>query len=98
MNIWFAEHNWPWSPEKYRFPTEQMLLTLFPGERPEYPEGPPDLEGDDGVLIGLSRGRAKASVSVLVKREGSAAAARPASRRTAWTSRWSRSTTRCPTP
>ncbi len=70
MNIWFAEHNWPWSPEKYRFPTEQMLLTLFPGERPEYPEGPPDLEGDDGVLIGLSRGRAKASVSVLVKRGG----------------------------
>lgn len=70
MNIWFAEHNWPWSPEKYRFPTEQMLLTLFPGERPEYPEGPPDLEDDDGILIGLSRGRAKASVSVLVKRGG----------------------------
>ena len=70
MRIWFTEHNWPWHPKRYRFPTEQMLLTLFPGERPEYPETPPDMEGDQGVLIGLSRGRAKASISVLVKREG----------------------------
>ena len=70
MRIWFTKHNWPWHPKRYRFPTEQMLLTLFPGERPEYPETPPDMEGDQGVLIGLSRGRAKASISVLVKREG----------------------------
>ena len=70
MNIWFAEHNWPWNPDRYRFPTEQMLLTLFPGEKPQYPETPPDMEGGQGVLIGLSRGRAKASVSVLVKRGG----------------------------
>ncbi len=70
MRIWFAEHNWPWNPERYRFPTEQMLLTLFPGERPEYPETSPDMEGDQGVLIGLSRGRAKASISVLVKQGG----------------------------
>ncbi len=70
MRIWFAEHNWPWNPERYRFPTEQMLLTLFPGERPEYPETPPDMEGDEGILIALSRGRAKASISVLVKRGG----------------------------
>ncbi len=71
MKIWFAQHNWPWSPEKYRFPTEQMLLTLFPGEKPEYPDTmPPDMGGGQGVLIGLSRGRAKASISVLVKRGG----------------------------
>ena len=70
MNIWFAEHNWPWNPDRYRFPTEQMLLTLFPGEKPQYPETPLDMEGGQGVLIGLSRGRAKASVSVLVKRGG----------------------------
>ena len=38
MKLWLREENWPWSPEKYRFPTEQMLLTLFPGQRPEYPE------------------------------------------------------------
>ena len=71
MRIWFAEHNWPWSPERYRFPTEQMLLTLFPGEKPEYPETmPPDMGGSQGILIGLSRGRTKASVSVLVKLDG----------------------------
>ena len=51
MKIWFAQHNWPWSPEKYRFPTEQMLLTLFPGEKPEYPDTmPPDMGGGQGVL------------------------------------------------
>ena len=68
MKIWFAEHNWPWQPERYRYPAEQMLLTLFPGEKPEYPETPPDLEGSQGILIGLSRGRVKASISVLAKR------------------------------
>ena len=25
----------------YQYAVEQMLLTLFPGERPEYPEGAP---------------------------------------------------------
>lgn len=68
MWIWFTEHNWPWHPEHYRFPTEQMLLTLFPGERPEYPSTlPAGLEGEKGVMIALSRGAKKASVSVLVK-------------------------------
>ncbi|MBD5133379.1 MAG: coproporphyrinogen dehydrogenase HemZ [Clostridiales bacterium] len=68
MRIWFIEHNWPWKPEKYRYPTEQMLLTLFPGEKPEYPDTlPKDLGGERGVMIALSRGAKKASVSVLVK-------------------------------
>ncbi|MDE6590692.1 MAG: coproporphyrinogen dehydrogenase HemZ, partial [Oscillospiraceae bacterium] len=71
MRIWFTEHNWPWHPEKYRYPTEQMLLTLFPGERPEYPEVLPKVfDGDRGVMIALSRGAKKASVSVLVKWNG----------------------------
>lgn len=68
MRIWFTEHNWPWHPERYRFPTEQMLLTLFPGEKPEYPEVlPKEFWEDRGVMIALSRGAKKASVSVLVK-------------------------------
>ncbi len=70
MKIWFTEHNWPWCPERYRFPTEQMLLTLFPGEKPEYPEElPKELGGERGVMIALSRGAVKTSVSVLVKLE-----------------------------
>ena len=70
MRIWLTEHNWPWEPEKYRFPTEQMLLTLFPGEKPEYPaESPKSLPGERGVIITLTRGPKLADMSVLVKLE-----------------------------
>ena len=27
---------------QYKYAAEQMLLTLFPGEKPEYPEGKPE--------------------------------------------------------
>lgn len=37
MKLYLIDHN-------YLYATEQMLLTLFPDERPEYPEGKP--EGD----------------------------------------------------
>lgn len=76
MKIWFTEHNWPWKPERYRFPTEQMLLTLFPGEKPVYPDTsypdaiPRSLAGEKGVVITLSRGAKLASMSVLVKLDG----------------------------
>ena len=30
MKLYFAGHN-------YKYAAEQMLLTLFPGQRPEYP-------------------------------------------------------------
>ena len=33
MNIRVRQRNWPWKPERYRFPIEQMLLTLFPHHR-----------------------------------------------------------------
>ena len=70
MNIWMREYNWPWHPEKYRYPTEQMLLTLFPEERPAYPDTlPKSLVGERGVLITLARGGKLATVSVLVKLE-----------------------------
>lgn len=68
MKIWLTEHNWPWRPEKYHFSTEQMLLTLFPGEKPEYPPAlPKSLEGESGVMITLSRGAKLATMNVLVK-------------------------------
>ena len=34
MNLYFAQHD-------YKYAAEQMLLTLFPAERPVYPEGEP---------------------------------------------------------
>lgn len=70
MRIWFEEGSWPWGREKYRFPAEQMLLTLFPGERPEYPDGLPDCTEGDGVVIGLRRGEISTEVTVLVEAGG----------------------------
>ena len=72
MNIWFRETNWPWHPERYRFPAEQMLLTLFPGEKPTYPDMtyPDTPAGERGVVITLSRGEKFATVSVLAALEG----------------------------
>ena len=40
MKLYFETSNFPWAPERYHYAAEQMMLTLFPGERPEYPEGP----------------------------------------------------------
>ena len=76
MNIRLRQPNWPWEPERYRFPIEQMLLTLFPGEKPVYPDTTcPDISpngpAEEGeVVITLSRGKKLATVSVLARLEG----------------------------
>ena len=46
----------------YRYAAEQMLLTLFPGQRPEYPDDPP-AEGEDHLVLSLSRGPVWATAS-----------------------------------
>jgi oxygen-independent coproporphyrinogen-3 oxidase len=46
MKIYFSGHN-------YKYAAEQILLSLFSGEKPEYPEGPPL---GDRVYISLSEG------------------------------------------
>ena len=48
MKLYLNGHN-------YKYAAEQMLLTLFPGERPEYPDAPP-LPGEDALLLRLSVG------------------------------------------
>ena len=71
MKLYFETSNFPWSPERYHYAAEQMMLTLFPGERPEYPEGPPPkvLSGEgNAVIFTLRRGEKQASVSALVFR------------------------------
>ena len=71
MKLYFETSNFPWSPERYHYAAEQMMLTLFPGERPEYPEGPPPkvLSGEGNtVVFTLRRGEKQASVSALVFR------------------------------
>ena len=71
MKLYFETSNFPWSPERYHYAAEQMMLTLFPGERPEYPEGPlPKLpSGEDNTAIfTLHRGKKLTSLSALVFR------------------------------
>ncbi len=59
----------PWQGERYRYAAEQMMLTLFPGERPEYPpELPPVLE--NGALFALSREGDQAVLTARVARQG----------------------------
>ena len=48
MKLYFYGH-------EYKYAAEQMLLTLFPDQRPEYPEGPP-LPGEDALRLSLSVG------------------------------------------
>ena len=69
MKLYFETSNFPWSPERYHYAAEQMMLTLFPGERPEYPEGPlpSDLSGEQNAAVfTLHRGKKLTNLSALV--------------------------------
>ena len=71
MKLYFETSNFPWSPERYHYAAEQMMLTLFPGERPEYPEGlpPKDMSREDNAAIfTLHRGAKLTNISALVFR------------------------------
>lgn len=70
MKLWLREDNWPWAPERYRFCVEQMMLTLFPGERPEYPAQFPGSLADEhnAAVFTLRREEELATVHVLVLR------------------------------
>ena len=46
MRLYFTGHD-------YKYAAEQMLLTLFPEQRPEYPEGKPD---SNRIELKLSHG------------------------------------------
>ena len=52
---------------EYRYAAEQMLFTMFPGERPEYPEGKPE---GDRMEIRLSRGERYTTASCLLGLDG----------------------------
>ena len=61
MNLYFTGHG-----EKYA--VEQTLLTLFPQERPVYPDTPPG--GDNELELSFSRGRPGATARATLRREG----------------------------
>ena len=71
MKLYFETSNFPWQPERYHYAAEQMMLTLFPGERPEYPDSPlpGDLSGEDNAAVfTLHRWKKLTNISVLVFR------------------------------
>ena len=73
MKIWLTSDNVAWDTRRYRYPTEQMLLTLFPGERPEYPEAPAPTSLNverNAVIITLHRGKKLTNLSALLLRGG----------------------------
>lgn len=61
MNLYFTGHG-----EKYA--VEQTLLTLFPQERPVYPDTPPG--GDNELELSFSRGKTWCTARATLRREG----------------------------
>ncbi len=61
MKLFFTGHD-----EKYA--VEQTMLTLFPAERPLYPQEAPG--GDNELELSFSRGKTWATASALLRREG----------------------------
>ena len=55
MKLYYRGHD-------YKYAAEQMLLTLFPTERPEYADAPPG-PGEDALVLSLSRGAAWATAT-----------------------------------
>ena len=72
MKLYLQEKKTPWQPERYHYAAEQSLLSLFPGEKPEYPSLlPHTLAGEENAaLIRLSRGGHWTTLSVLLARQG----------------------------
>ena len=62
MKLYFQGHD-------YKYAAEQMLLTLFPGERPVYPDGPPEA-GEDFVRLNLSEGAWWATATAYLRYQG----------------------------
>lgn len=61
MRLYFYGHN-------YKYAAEQMLLSLYPAERPEYPEGKPE---GDRVELRLSHRKTYTTASCLLVLNGS---------------------------
>ena len=70
MKLYFKQPNVLWQPERYHYAAEQMMLTRFPGERPEYPEQLPRTLEENSVCFTLSRGAQWATLTAQLCREG----------------------------
>ena len=68
MKLFLQQGPWDWEPERYKYSAEQMMLTLFPGEKPEYPQGDIHMlpESEDAASFRLDRGEQLAVLSAEV--------------------------------
>lgn len=69
MKLYLLEDNFPWQPQRYRYSVEQMMLMLFPGEKPEYPDTAPSERvgaDPDSAIFTLHRGAKLTNISALV--------------------------------
>ncbi|WP_251446305.1 coproporphyrinogen dehydrogenase HemZ [Vermiculatibacterium agrestimuris] len=71
MRLWLTSDNVDWDAERYHYAAEQMMLTLFPGEKPEYPDDPPPqslAKEKNAVVFTLHRGKKLTNMCALVFR------------------------------
>ena len=69
MKLYLQEDSFAWQPERYHYSVEQMMLSLFPGERPEYPDAAFSSE-DNSARFHLSCDGEDAVMTVQVCRDG----------------------------
>ena len=68
MKLYFIGHD-------YKYAAEQMLLTLFPDRRPEYPEAPAH-DGEEALTLSLSMGSVWTTATARLVLDGQAHTAR----------------------
>ena len=75
MKLYFEPNESLWQPERYHYAAEQMMLTLFPGEKPEYPESLSDkMEGgENAVRFAVSRAEERVCITTQAAYGGSLA-------------------------
>ena len=77
MKLYFQPEAALWQPERYHYAAEQMMLTLFPGEKPEYPACPPHtLEEGPFARFSLAREGERALLTACVQWKGAQAEGR----------------------
>ncbi len=72
MKLWLTSDNVDWDTQRYHYAAEQMMLTLFPEERPEYPDAPVPTSlaaESNAVIFTLHRGKKLTNMSALLLRD-----------------------------
>ena len=78
MKLFLLQGNFDWQPERFKYSAEQMMLTLFPGEKPEYPAYCQNAieEGDSAAVFSLHRAARWATMTAQVWWKGEMQTAR----------------------